>query len=75
MTKFFHVAQVHPIENGELNIYTVVAEREFPTEIGAKRWVEYYNNLGYNMRKQGATLPNQQAVYTGRANGETRELV
>ena len=75
MTKYFHIVQVHPVELGEPNLHKVKAEREFETEAEAKRWVEYYNTLGDNMRKQGAVLPDQKAVYLGCVNDETGELV
>lgn len=74
MTKYIHIVQVHLVENGEPNLYKVKAEREFATEKEATAWVKYYNTLGDNMRKQGADLPNQEAVYLGRVNDETGEL-
>ena len=75
MTKYVYIVQVHPVELGEPNLYKVKAEREFNTEAEAREWVRYYNTLGDNMRKQGADLPNQKAVYFGQVNDETGELV
>jgi hypothetical protein len=75
MTKFVHIIQVHPVYNGILQTHKVKAEREFETKEEALRWVEYYNTLGDNMRKQGAVLPDQKAVYYGCVNDETGELV
>ena len=75
MTKFVHIVYVHPLELGLPNLHKVKAEREFPTEQEAKAWAEYYNTLGKNMRKQGADLPYQKAVYYGCVNDETGELV
>jgi hypothetical protein len=75
MTKFVHIVYVHPVENGLPNLHKVKAEREFETKGEALRWVEYYNTLGDNMRKQGAILPDQRAVYYGCVNDETGELV
>lgn len=75
MTKYFHIVQVHPVYDGIVQTHKVKAEREFETKEEALRWVEYYNNLGDNMRKQGADLPDQKAVYLGCVNDETGELV
>jgi hypothetical protein len=75
MTKYFHIVQVKPVVNGILQTHKVKAEREFDTKEQALRWVEYYNTLGDNMRKQGAVLPDQKAVYLGCVNDETGELV
>ena len=72
--KYVHIVYVHPVENGEPNLYKVKAEREFPTKKEAKAWTEYYNTLGKNMRMQGADLPYQEAVYLGRVNDATGEL-
>ena len=75
MTKYVHIVYVHPVELGKPNLYKVRADREFPTEQEARAWAEYYNTLGDNMRKHGAALPNQEAVYYGCVNDETGELV
>ena len=75
MTKFVHIVYVHPLELGLPNLHKVKAEREFTTEQEAKAWAEYYNTLGKNMRKQGADLPYQKAVYYGCVNDATGELV
>jgi hypothetical protein len=75
MTKYVHIVYVHPLELGLPNLHKVKAEREFPTEQEAKAWAEYYNTLGKNMRKQGADLPYQKAVYYGCVNDATGELV
>lgn len=64
MTKFVHIVQVHPVENGEVNLSKVKAEREFDTKELADIWVTMYNNI----------MTSVQAVYLGRVNDATGEL-
>ena len=65
MTKFFHIVQVHPVENGEPNLYKVKAEFEYDTKEEAEIFVTNWNNAA------GLT----KAVYVGCVNDETGELV
>ena len=65
MTKYFHIVQVHPVENGEPNLYKVVEEFEFFEKSIAMACVEDFNE-----RYEGY----QKAVYRGRVNDATGEL-
>jgi hypothetical protein len=65
MTKYFHIVQVHPVENGEPNLHKVKHEKEFDTQRVAELYVESYNE-----GSQGGF----KAVYHGRVNDETGEL-
>lgn len=65
MSKFYHIVQVHPIENGKINLYKVHAEWEFNTKEEADECINIYN--------KGALL--HQAVYVGMVNDKTGELV
>ena len=67
MTKFFHIVQVHPVENGEPNLYKVVLEREFETQEEANNFVVWYNKQLHSAAFN--------AVYVGCVNDETGELV
>ena len=64
MTTHKHIVQVHPVENGEVNLAKVEAEREFDTKELADIWVNMYNNI----------MTSVQAVYLGRVNDTTGEL-
>ena len=64
MTKYFHIVQVHPVENGEPNLYKVKQEKEYDTKNGALAAVMDYNLIYKKTR----------AVYLGRVNDETGEL-
>ena len=66
MTRFVHIVQVHPVENGKPNTYKVKLEREFETEEKALGWIEGFNELCGD---------GQRAVYMGRVNDATGELV
>ena len=68
MTKFFHIVQIHPVENGEPNLYKVEFEREFETKVGADMFIRAYNG---SCPEQGEDI----AVYVGMVNDETGELV
>lgn len=59
-----HIVQVHPVENGEPNLYKVKAEHEFDTKDMAMEYILNFNTSGAKM----------QAVYRGRVNTETGEL-
>jgi hypothetical protein len=64
VTKYVHIVQVHPVENGEPNLYKVKHEIEFPTKDWAMEYILNFNT-------PGAPL---EAVYVGRVNHETGEL-
>ena len=66
MTKYVHIVQVHPVENGEPNLYKVVHEEEFLTEAAARKWIEIHGafDAGHGYK----------AVYHGRVNDATGEL-
>lgn len=70
MTKYFHIVQVHPVENGEPNTHKVVDELEFGTRVEANDWLEFFNHNPVADRHGCKTV----AVYTGRVNDETGEL-
>lgn len=65
MTKYFHIVQIHPVENGEPNLHKVKREEEFDDFRQAMRWIKDYN-LNYEKTR---------AVYRGCVNDETGELV
>jgi lauroyl/myristoyl acyltransferase len=69
MTKYFHIVQVHPVENSEPNLYKVKAEREFNTKEAAEAYVQAYN------KNFDAGIREHKAVYLGCVNDETGELV
>ena len=71
MTVYKHIVQVHPLENGEPNLYKVKAEREFDTEQEAKNFTFAYNNPVYCADYEQVF---SKAVYRGRVNDETGEL-
>ena len=69
MTTFIHIAQVHPVENGEPNLKKVVREigfdRFWPEDGSIDRYIDAFNVTHKNFQK---------AVYRGRMNTETGEL-
>lgn len=65
MTKYVHIVQVHPVENGEPNLYKVKQEKEFWYKERAEEWIERYN----------AKSNQYRAVYLGCVDDETGELV
>lgn len=65
MTKFFHIVQVHPVENGEPNLYKVLEEFEYTTKEDAEAIIWHWNE----------TWTDRKAVYVGCVNDETGELV
>jgi hypothetical protein len=71
MTKFVHIVQVHPVENGLPNLYKVKAEHEFDTEQEAKDLVATFNKIEKDFPEE----PLMQAVYLGCVNDATGELV
>lgn len=69
MTRYVHIVQVHPVENGEPNLHKVVAENEFDDFEDAEFYIETFKinqTLGKNVELR--------AVYHGRVNDETGEL-
>ena len=65
MTKFVHIVQVHPVENGLPNLHKVIQEKEYDTKYGALGAVMDYNLI----------YKKTQAVYLGCVNDATGELV
>lgn len=68
MTKYVHIVQVHPIENGEPNLHKVKEEKEFESHFNALTWVDIRNGRA---EQKGEEL---KAVYLGRVNDATGEL-
>jgi hypothetical protein len=66
MTKYVHIVYVHPVENGEPNLYKVKDEKEFKSKDLAETYIK-----SYNFHAVSGTL---KAVYYGRVNDETGEL-
>ena len=63
VTKYVHIVQVHPVENGEPNLHKVKHEAEFPTKERADAFIEEHN----------AEITTLKAVYVGRVNDATGE--
>jgi hypothetical protein len=72
MTKLVPIGYGHPVENDLPNLHKVKAEREFGTEQEALCFVHAYNNPVYCA---GYEQVFSQAVYYGKVNDETGELV
>ena len=70
VTKYVHIVQVHPVENGEPNLYKVKEEKEFETKAQADAWMKIFNDI----EKTYGPKVEFQAVYLGRVNDETGEL-
>lgn len=64
MTKYVHIVQVHPVENGEPNLYKVKEEFEYDNKEDAEAIVWHWNE----------TWKDTKAVYLGRVNDATGEL-
>ena len=77
MTKYFHIVQVHPIENGLPNLHKVKMEKEFDTKADAEYWIETFNWGNKSLRETYGPdyVPERKAVYVGCVNDETGELV
>ena len=71
MIKYFHIVQVHPVENGEPNTYKVVLEKEFETKCEADEFIDEFNRNPVPDRHGVNTV----AAYLGCVNDETGELV
>ncbi len=70
VTKYVHIVQVHPVENGEPNLYKVKNEMEFETKAQADAWMKIFNDI----EKTYGPKVELQAVYLGRVNDATGEL-
>ena len=69
MTKYVHIVQVHPVENGLPNLSKFWSkDAEFETENDARDYVEFCNNY-LHLENDGL-----KAVYVGRVNDITGEL-
>lgn len=66
MTRYFHIVYVHPVENGVLQTHKVKLEKEFETKEEAEEYI-----VAFDLIYKGEYL----AVYYGRVNDETGELV
>ncbi len=64
MIKYVHIVYVHPVENGEPNLYKVKHEAEFDTKERADMFIEEHN----------AEITTLKAVYLGRVNNMTGEI-
>jgi hypothetical protein len=78
MTTYRHIVQVHPVENGEVNLSKVRKEKEFDSKEEADFYINGYNaNVAYMAyiwkRKENSPLC-EKAVYLGRVNDITGEL-
>jgi hypothetical protein len=69
MTTYKHIVQVHPVENGEVNLSKVRYQHEFHFESSARKWAD-----GMNRTESEDGEPEYQAVYFGRVNDITGEL-
>ncbi len=65
MPKFFHIVQVHPVYDGILQTHKVKRETEFTNDWEAQEFIEDFNDNHTAMK----------AVYVGKVNDETGELV
>lgn len=68
MIKYFHIVQVHPVENGEPNLSKVKLEQEFADKAMAIQWMQNFND------KMSDSGEARRAVYHGRVNDITGEL-
>lgn len=66
MTKYVHIVQVHPVENGEPNLHKVELEYEFADKAVAIQWMQNWNDNEF--------VNTAKAVYYGRVNDATGEL-
>ncbi len=67
MTKYKHIVQVHPLENGKPNLYKVLLEKEFTTKQQADNFILLFNTPDIKLYVE--------AAYLGCVNDETGELV
>jgi hypothetical protein len=71
MTKYFHIVQVHPVENGEPNLHKVNLKRKFDSKEAAQSWVNLFNAT--EVKYDDGT--KDRAIYYGCVNDKTGELV
>jgi len=69
MNKYFHIVQVHPVENGKINLTDVTFAAKYSTKEEASAYIEWFDN------KRAPTKSFFKAVYRGYVNDETGELV
>ena len=69
MTKYSHIVQVHPVENGKINLTNVTFAAKYSTKEEATAYIEWFEN------KRATTKSFFKAVYRGCVNDETGELV
>ncbi len=69
MTKYVHIVQVHPVENGKVNLSKVEHEVEFDTYGNIDTIIKLVNESNWFKEK------SLKAVYLGRVNDDTGELV
>lgn len=69
MIKYVHIVQVHPVENGEINLHKV----EMKLEFGEKKDADWYVEVTNASIKEHGNYPFK-AVYLGRVNDATGEL-
>lgn len=69
MTRYVHIVQVHPVENGLPNLHKVILEKEFTTRQQADEFILFYNTPA---AEDGDLYA--KAVYLGRVNDATGEL-
>lgn len=67
--RYTHIVQVHPVEQGEPNLYKVYEEHEFAEKEDALRFVQKFN------LQEEEFGDVERAVYRGCVNTETGELV
>lgn len=72
MTQYFHIVQVHPVEQGAPNLSKVKFEHEFIFKESAIKWMEGFNRVHAGTEDEPEEL---RAVYLGCVNDETGELV
>jgi len=65
MTQYFHIVHLCRIENGKPNLYKPRYEEEFNHEDEAQKFVKDFNQNHVDLA----------AVYVGKVNDETGELV
>ncbi len=69
MTQFVHIVQVHPVENGKINLTDVTFAAKYSTKEEASAYIEWFDN------KRATTKSFFKAVYLGCVNDETGELI
>ena len=70
MTKYVHIVQVHPVENGEPNLAKVRCEWQSESKEEVDAYIAKYNS----MKNMPGLSEETVAVYHGRVNDATGEL-